>query len=85
MGEVQAGEGVMGLQRAFMVAGAEAIIMLLFKVSDEATQQLMVKFYEKWLATGNKRQSFLEAKKEIRDEFVDPIFWGPFIMIGMTE
>jgi len=85
LGEVQAGEGVMGLQRAFMVAGAEAIIMSLFKVSDDATQKLMVKFYEKWLATGNKRQSFLEAKKEIREEFIDPIYWGPFIMIGMTE
>ncbi len=85
LGEVEAGEGVMGLQRAFLVAGAEAIIMSLFKVSDDVTQKLMVSFYEKWLATGNKRQSFLEAKKEIREEYVDPIYWGPFIMIGMTE
>ncbi|MEQ9426177.1 MAG: CHAT domain-containing tetratricopeptide repeat protein [Cyclobacteriaceae bacterium] len=85
LGEVQAGEGVYGLQRAFMVAGAEAIVMSLFKVSDDATQKLMVSFYEKWLATGNKRQSFLEAKKEIREEFIEPIYWAPFIMIGMTE
>ncbi|MDA0195109.1 MAG: CHAT domain-containing protein [Bacteroidetes bacterium] len=85
LGEVQAGEGVYGLQRAFMVAGAEAIVMSLFKVSDEATQKLMVSFYEKWLTTGNKRQSFLEAKKEVREEFIDPIYWAPFIMIGMTE
>ncbi|MCP4457050.1 MAG: CHAT domain-containing protein [Cytophagales bacterium] len=83
LGEIEAGEGVYGLQRAFLVAGARTIIMSLFKVSDEATQQLMVKFYRKWIETGNKRQSFIDAKKEIRNEFKDPIYWGPFIMIGL--
>lgn len=85
LGELEAGEGVYGLQRAFLVAGARTIIMSLFKVSDEATQKLMVKFYSKWLETGNKRASFIEAKKEIRQEYRDPIYWGPFIMIGLDE
>lgn len=83
LGELEAGEGVYGLQRAFLVAGARTIIMSLFKVSDEATQQLMVKFYRKWIETGNKRQAFIDAKKEIRNEYKDPIYWGPFIMIGL--
>ncbi len=83
LGELQAGEGVYGLQRAFLVAGARTIIMSLFKVSDEATQQLMVKFYRKWIETGNKRQAFIDAKKEIRNEYRDPIYWGPFVMIGL--
>jgi CHAT domain-containing protein len=83
LGELQAGEGVYGLQRAFLVAGAKTIIMSLFKVSDEATQQLMVKFYRKWIETGNKRQAFIDAKKEIRNEYKDPIYWGPFVMIGL--
>ncbi|MCV9385477.1 CHAT domain-containing protein [Reichenbachiella ulvae] len=83
LGEIEAGEGVYGLQRAFLVAGARTIIMSLFKVSDEATQKLMNKFYEKWLETGDKRSSFILAKQEIRDEYKDPIFWGPFIMIGL--
>lgn len=83
LGEIEAGEGVYGLQRAFLVAGARTIIMSLFKVSDEATQKLMVKFYRKWIETGDKRQAFIEAKKEIRTEYQDPIFWGPFIMIGL--
>ncbi len=83
LGKVEAGEGVYGLQRAFLVAGARTIVMSLFKVSDEATQKLMVKFYRKWLETGQKRESFIEAKKEIRNEYQDPIFWGPFIMIGL--
>lgn len=83
LGEIEAGEGVYGLQRAFLVAGARTIIMSLFKVSDEATQKLMIQFYKNWLETGNKRESFIQAKKTIRDEFKDPIYWGPFIMIGL--
>lgn len=83
LGEIEAGEGVYGLQRAFLVAGARTIIMSLFKVSDEATQKLMVKFYNKWLETGDKRESFIFAKQEIKEEYKDPIFWGPFIMIGL--
>lgn len=84
LGELEAGEGVYGLQRAFLVAGARTIIMSLFKVSDEATQKLMVEFYTKWLETGDKRASFIYAKKQIREEYKDPIYWGPFIMIGLN-
>src|SRR5690606_23321961 len=83
LGDVQAGEGVYGLQRAFLVAGAKALIMSMFKVDDEATQKLMIKFYKKWLETGEKRESFVAAKKELRLEYGDPIFWGSFIMIGL--
>jgi CHAT domain-containing protein len=83
LGELQAGEGVFGLQRSFLVAGAKVLIMSMFKVSDDATQKLMLKFYQKWLNTNNMRQSFLEARKEIRTEFPDPIDWGAFMMIGL--
>lgn len=82
-GEIQAGEGVFGLQRSFLVAGARTLIMSLFKVDDEATQKLMVAFYKKWITTGNKRESFIQAKKEIRNEYKDPIYWGAFVMIGL--
>jgi len=83
LGDLTVGEGVYGLQRAFMVAGAQTLIMSMFKVSDEATQKLMVNFYQKWLSTGNKRDSFVQAKKELRNEFKDPKDWGAFIMIGL--
>ncbi len=83
LGELAVGEGVYGLQRAFLVAGAKTLIMSMFKVDDEATQKLMIKFYKKWLETGQKRESFVAAKKELRLEYGDPIFWGSFIMIGL--
>ena len=83
LGEVLGGEGVYGLQRSFVEAGAKTLVMSLFKVSDEATEKLMVSFYGKWLDTGDKRQAFIDAKKEIRNEYKDPIYWGAFVMIGI--
>jgi CHAT domain-containing protein len=80
-GEVQAGEGVYGLQRAFLIAGADAVVMSLFKVNDEVTQKLMLLFYDKWLKSGDMRKSFVDAKKEIKKEFNSPIYWGVFVMI----
>jgi CHAT domain-containing protein len=83
LGDISNGEGVYGLQRAFLVAGAKTLIMSLFKVDDEATQKLILNFYKKWLTTNNLRQSFVDAKKELRNEYPEPIFWGSFMMIGL--
>lgn len=83
LGDVEQGEGVYGLQRAFLVAGAKTLIMSMFKVDDDATQKLMVKFYQKFINSGNLRQSFIEAKKELRTEYPEPIYWGAFMMIGL--
>lgn len=83
-GEVQVGEGVNGLQRSFLVAGANTIIMSLFKVSDDATRMLMNSFYEELAKSGNKREAFISAKKKVREEYKAPIYWGAFVMIGVN-
>lgn len=83
LGEVQVGEGVFGLQRSFLVAGADVLVMSLFKVSDQATQKLMTKFYQKWLKNGDKRKAFREAQKEIKAEYKYPLYWGAFNMMGI--
>ena len=46
LGRVAAGEGILGLQRAFQVAGAKTTVTSLWKVPDAATSQLMQRFYE---------------------------------------
>lgn len=53
-GEVRAGEGIFGLQRAFWLAGARTLVMSLWSVPDAATRELMELFYARLLA-GRKR------------------------------
>jgi CHAT domain-containing protein len=93
LGEIKNGEGVYGLQRAFKVAGAKTLIMSLWKVDDQATQELMVAFYKHWLgeaAPGSpnptrqttKRAAFLKAQKELKAKYPNPYYWGPFVLVG---
>jgi CHAT domain-containing protein len=83
LGEVKAGEGVYGLQRAFLVAGAKALIMSLWKVDDAATQLLMVNFYTNWVKGGNKQKAFKQAQLQLMTKYKDPYYWGAFVMMGM--
>lgn len=83
LGDLMLGEGVYGLQRSFIVAGAHNVVMSLFKVPDDATKDLMVEFYKNWLTTGDKRKSFLDAKKAIMKKYPHPINWGAFVMVGL--
>ncbi len=82
LGEIQNGEGVYGLQRAFIVAGAKSLIISLWKVSDAATSELMTTFYKHYLKSGNKRAAFQKAQKQVRKTYKSPYFWGAFVMIG---
>jgi CHAT domain-containing protein len=83
LGDVKAGEGVYGLQRAFLVAGADALIMSLWKVDDAATQQLMANFYAQWLKLGNKQKAFKQAQLQLMAKYKEPYYWGAFVMMGM--
>lgn len=83
LGDIKAGEGVYGLQRAFLVAGADALIMSLWKVDDAATQQLMSYFYQHWIKLGNKQKAFKQAQLQLMAKHKDPYYWGAFVMVGM--
>ena len=83
LGDVKAGEGVYGLQRAFLVAGANALIMSLWKVDDEATQMLMTNFYTNWTKSGNKLKAFKQAQLQLMTKYKEPYYWGAFVMMGM--
>lgn len=61
LGEVAGGEGVLGLQRGFQVAGARTVIASLWKVDDEQTRQLMERFYENYW---RKQLGMLESLRE---------------------
>ena len=82
LGEIQIGEGVFGLRRAFILAGAKTLIMSLWKVPDQQTQELMEEFYQRML-TGQPRADALRAAQLlIKTKYNHPYYWGAFICQG---
>jgi CHAT domain-containing protein/Flp pilus assembly protein TadD len=82
LGKVNNSEGVFGLQRAFKLAGAQTLIMSLWKVNDDATAILMNTFYQEWLFSGKSKQAALkEAQKKVRAVYPDPYYWAAFVMM----
>ena len=82
-GEVKA-EGVVGIARAFLGAGARAVVVTLWAINDKATQEFMKHFYEH-LSKGQCASKALNyAMKHLResDDFNDVSCWAPFVLIG---
>jgi CHAT domain-containing protein len=82
LGSIETGEGVYGLQRTLKVAGAQTIMMSLWKVDDTATQELMNLFYKKWLTGKPKREAFRFAQQALKKKYPQPYYWGAFVMTG---
>jgi CHAT domain-containing protein len=83
LGDVRAGEGVYGLQRSFIVAGAKAMVMSLWKVDDAATQALMTNFYTNLSKGVPKAKAFKQAQLQLMTKYKEPYYWGAFVMMGM--
>jgi CHAT domain-containing protein len=64
VGEARSGEGVLGLRRSFMMAGAENLLMTLWPVSDQTTSEIMADFYREALKTGNAPGSLAKVQRE---------------------
>ena len=75
------GDGVFGLQRGFKKAGAQTIVMSLWKVADDATQLLMTEFFKNLTSGKSKRESFISAQNTVKEKYPDPMYWAAFIMV----
>ena len=77
-------EGVVGMARAFLFAGARSVLASPWALDDEATMELMISFY-KHLRGGKTASHVLQkAMKCLRhsDKFSAPKYWAPFVLIG---
>jgi CHAT domain-containing protein len=84
-GKMERAEGVTGLTRAVMYAGAPAVIASLWHVDDPATKELMVTFYRNMLEKNlNKAEALRQAKLEMikNKKYRSPLLWSAFIMYG---
>jgi tetratricopeptide (TPR) repeat protein len=63
-GEARAGEGVMGLRRGFIQAGAQNLLMTLWPISDQTTVQIMLDFYDAALKGGNAPQALADTQRD---------------------
>jgi CHAT domain-containing protein len=84
VGKVTNGDGVYGLRRALIIAGAESLVMSLWQVDDAATRDLMAGYYAR-LAAGKPRSSALrDIQLEIqgKPKYAHPYYWASFLPAG---
>jgi CHAT domain-containing protein/predicted negative regulator of RcsB-dependent stress response len=85
LGEEVKGEGLVGLTRGFMYGGSPRVVVSLWSVSDQATSELMVKFYKKMLQDGLKPAAALRAAQlEMwqNSQWKEPYYWAAFTLQG---
>ena len=74
LGDILVGEGVFGLRRAFVLAGAQTLVMSLWKVPDKQTKDLMIAFYTQLLAGKPKAEALREAQLIMKEQYPDPYY-----------
>ena len=76
-------DGIYGIQSAFKEAGAKTIVSTLWSINDKAAAEFMKIFYSHMIDGDSKYEAFEKARRAMMesDDFNDPLYWAPFIMI----
>jgi CHAT domain-containing protein/tetratricopeptide (TPR) repeat protein len=91
LGKEKRGEGVMGLTRAFIYAGAPTVGVSLWSVADKSTAELMTDFYKRLLTTPASGSKAMAPSAAMRDaqlalisgkKYSAPFYWAPFVLVG---
>ena len=84
VGDVATGEGVYGLRRALVMAGAESQLMSLWKVDDYATAELMQLYYDRILSGDDRSESLRQVQLELlaAPTYAHPYYWSSFLFSG---
>ena len=87
LGKLEKGEGMIGLTRGFLYAGARSLVVSLWKVNDTSTSVLMERFYRHLQEGKPKAEALRLAKLSLKNDpdmpaLHDPFHWAPFILVG---
>jgi len=86
LGKEKRGEGVIGLTRAFMYAGAPTVGVSLWSVADKSTAELMTDFYRRLLASSAQPPAAALRQAQMTmiagKKYSAPFYWAPFILVG---
>ena len=87
LGEFIRGEGIEGINRAFFYAGASSVLMSLWAINDQASYQLMERFYTHLRSSNSIMDALQKAKLEMieSDVLSHPYYWAGFIASGKTD
>ena len=85
VGDIEKGDSVYGLKKAFILAGANSLIVSLWSVPSLETTEIMTEFYT-FLAEGkSKKDALRQAKLNMMKKKQNPFYWGAFVMTGKPE
>ncbi|WP_437512655.1 CHAT domain-containing tetratricopeptide repeat protein [Sorangium sp. So ce1099] len=84
VGEPSHGEGVQGLRRALVIAGAETQVMSLWRIGDQATRHLMTAYYDRLVSGRERSDALREAQLSLKGQpdTAHPYYWAAFIVSG---
>ncbi|MBN1224363.1 MAG: CHAT domain-containing protein, partial [Candidatus Aminicenantes bacterium] len=87
LGQFIRGEGIEGINRAFFYAGSSSVLMSLWAVNDQATYQLMERFYTHLRSSQSIMNSLRKAKLELINSKIlsHPYYWAGFIVSGKAD
>jgi CHAT domain-containing protein/Tfp pilus assembly protein PilF len=85
LGQVKSGEGMEGMSRAFLYAGAKCVLVTLWPVSDAHMPEYMEHLYTELRTGKTVADALFHARKKMRAAYDDPYIWAPLIAVGLAH
>ena len=84
IGDAVNGEGIFGMRRALVLAGARSQVMSLWPVDDAATAEFMTGFYERYAQGDSASEALRQTKLEMKrsEHYGETRYWAPFVLAG---
>jgi CHAT domain-containing protein len=84
MNVVAGGDELLGLVRGFLSAGSQSLLLTLWDVHDATTTRFMKSFYGRLRHGDDKALALQSAMVELREEYLHPYYWAPFVLVGRS-